>query len=400
MTPSFANGPRASRFTRIGYLDVPGGGQIVVDGRWAYIGHMAPPYGTSIVDVADPRSPRLVSQVSIPGNIHSHKVRVLGDLMLVNHERFPPADSRPVTMKSKPHGRGAERGEAPAVGLVLYDISDRTRPRPAGRFATAARGVHRFDLAGTRVFLSTEWEGFSTNILTIVDVARPDRPELVSQWWLPGQHVAAGERPPRDDHYWVHLVLARGGRAYAACGCAGAVLIDIADVRAPRTIGSAAWNPPYTSPTHTVLPLSHPIRGRRFAVVTDEDVTDDVLEDPPAFMWVVDITNEARPVPVATYQADSEGLVVPGRRFGAHQPWEHVGADNLVFLAWFSGGVRAVDVSNPYEPREVGYYVPPTPDGQAAPQTNDVFVDGRGLVYAIDRYRGLSVLEFAPYAHS
>jgi hypothetical protein len=373
---------RASQFTQIGYLDIPGGGQVVVDGRWAYIGHMAPPHGTSIVDVSDPRAPRLVSQVTIPGNIHSHKVRVLGDLMLVNHERYRA---------------GGAAADAPAVGLMLYDIADRSTPRPAGRFPTAARGVHRFDLAGTRVFLSTEWEGFSTNILAIVDVARPAHPQLVGQWWLPGQHVAAGEQPPPGAHYWMHLALARGERAYAACGRAGAVIIDIADPRAPRTVGSAAWNPPYTCPTHTFLPLGHAIRGRRFAVVTDEDVTDDVLEDPPAFMWVLDITNEARPVPVATYQANPDGLAVPGRRFGAHQPWEHVGPDNLVFLAWFSGGVRAVDISDPYVPREVGYYVPPAPEGEPTPQTNDVFVDGRGLVYAIDRNRGLSVLEFAPY---
>lgn len=379
---------RASQFTQIGYLDIPGGGQVVVDGRWAYIGHMAPPHGTSIVDVADPRAPRLVAQISVPGNVHSHKVRVLADLMMVNHERNP----------SQRAARSGAPPDEPAVGLVLYDIADRAKPREIGRFPTAARGVHRFDLAGTRVFLSTEWEGFSTNILAIVDVARPARPELVGQWWLPGQRVGAGEQPPPGRHYWVHLVLARGDRAYAACGQAGAVIIDIADPRTPRTIGSVAWNPPYTPPTHTVLPLPHTIRGRRFAVVTDEDVTDDVLEDPPAFMWVLDITNESRPVPVATYQADPDGLVVPGRRFGAHQPWEHVGPDNLVFLAWFSGGVRAVDVSDPYVPREAGYYVPAAPEGEPAVQTNDIFVDGRGLVYAIDRYRGLSVLEFAPYA--
>lgn len=377
---------RASQFTRIGYLDIPGGGQVIVDGPWAYVGHMAPPHGTSIVDVSNPRTPRLVAEISVPQDIHSHKVRVLGDLMLVNHERYP--------------ARGGAGADGPAVGLVLYDIADRAQPRLIGRFPTVARGVHRFDLAGTRVFLSTEWDGFSTNILAIVDVARPAHPELIGRWWLPGQHTAAGEEPPAGGHYWVHLALARGERAYAACGRAGAVIVDITDLRAPRTVGAAAWNPPYTCPTHTFLPLPHAIRGRRFAVVTDEDVTDDVLEDPPAFMWVLDITNEARPVPVATYQASPEGLAVPGRRFGAHQPWEYVGPDNLVFLAWFSGGVRAVDVSDPYAPREAGYYVPPTPAGEAAPQTNDIFVDARGLVYAIDRNRGLSVLEFAPYGES
>ncbi len=95
---------------------------------------------------------------------------------------------------------------------------------------------------------------------------------------------------------------------------------------------------------------------------------------------------------------DPTGLARPGKLFGAHQPWEHIREDNIVFLAWFSGGIRAVDISNPYTPREVGHYVPPSPGGREVPQTNDVFVDGRGLVFAIDRFRGLTVLEFEPRA--
>jgi hypothetical protein len=97
-------------------------------------------------------------------------------------------------------------------------------------------------------------------------------------------------------------------------------------------------------------------------------------------------------VPVATYHADPDGLVVTGYRFGAHQPWEHIREDNLVFVAWFSGGVRAVDISDPYRPREVAAYVPAPAGGRPATQTNDVCVDARGFVYAIDRYQGLSVL--------
>ena len=363
-------------FRRIGYLDLPGGGQVVVDGRYAYVGHMAPPDGTTIIDVADPADLRVVAQVRVPGDIHSHKVRVLGDLMLVNHERFPEND---------PTGTSA-------VGLKIFDIADRGRPREVAFFRTHARGVHRFDLQGTHVFASSMWPGFPSNILVILDVADPVRPTVVGQWWFPGQDAAG--RPVLPD-YWVHLALARGDRAYAACGRAGAVIVDISDPAHPKTVGQAAWNPPYASPTHTFLPVPHAIRNRRFAVVTDEDVTDDVLEDPPAFMWILDITNEARPVPVATYQVDQEGLVVPGRRFGAHQPWEHVREDNIVYVTWFSGGIRAVDISDPYRPREVAAYVPPPSSPRSVPQSNDVFVDGRGLVFAIDRYRGLSVLELS-----
>ncbi len=369
-------------FRSVGHLDLRGGGQVVVDGHHAYVGHMEPPHGTSIVDVSDPARPRLTAQVPVPGDIHSHKVRVVDDFMLVNYERFPPTDVN----------------RSPRVGIKIYDIRDRSRPREAAFFATHGRGVHRFDIQGTRAFVSTEWEGFRLNILAILDIADPLRPAPVGRWWLPGQHAAGGEPAPDrafGRHYWIHLALARGDRAYAACGRAGVTILDITEPSLPSRLGSTAWFPPYPSPCHTFLPLPHAIRDRRFAIVTDEDVTDDVLEDPPAFMWVLDITNERLPVPVATYQVPHDGLVAPGRRFGAHQPWEHVRTDNIVFLAWFSGGVRAVNVSNPYGPREVGSYVPPAAAGQPVPQTNDVYVDGRGLVYAIDRYGGLSILEFA-----
>jgi hypothetical protein len=362
----------------VGYLDLPGGGQIVVEGRYAYVGHMAPPHGTTILDVADPAHPRVVAQLTVPGDIHSHKVRVAGDVMFVNYERFPEND----------------RARAPTVGLKVFDVVDRRQPRELAFFHTAGRGVHRFDLQGRHAFLSTEWPGFRSNILLIVDVADPAHPAVVGQWSFAGQEASASAEPLPIDH-WVHLALARGDRVYAACGHAGVTIVDISDLRRPRTISTLCWDPPYSAPTHTFLPVPHLIRNRRFAVVTDEDVTDDVLEDPPAFMWVVDITREERPVPVATYHADPEGLVVTGQRFGAHQPWEHIREDNIVFVAWFSGGVRAVDISDPYRPREVAAYVPPAPRGRPAAQTNDVCVDSRGFVYAIDRYCGLSVLRLA-----
>jgi len=361
----------------VGHLFLPGGGQIVVDGRYAYVGHMAPPHGTTILDVADPAHPRVIAQLSVPGDIHSHKVRVVGDVMFVNYERFPEND----------------RGRTPAVGLKVFDIADRRTPREIAFFRTSGRGVHRFDLQGSHAFLSTEWQGFRSNILLIVDVADPAHPAAVGRWAFPGQEAGASAEPLPIDH-WVHLTLARGDRAYAACGHAGVAILDISDLAHPTTVGALSWDPPYEAPTHTFLPVPHPIRNRRFAVVTDEDVTDDVLEDPPAFMWILDITDETRPVPVATYHVDPAGLTVPGLRFGAHQPWEHVREDNIVFLAWFSGGVRAVDISDPYRPREVAAFVPPAPPGRPVAQTNDVFVDRRGFVFAIDRYEGLSVLEF------
>ena len=69
--------------------------------------------------------------------------------------------------------------------------------------------------------------------------------------------------------------------------------------------------------------------------------------------------------------------------------------DQLVYIAYFNGGLRIVDISDPYRPEEVGYFVPEKPEGQAAVQTNDVFVDADGLIYIVDRLDGtMYVLEY------
>ncbi len=66
----------AKGLRQVGYFDCPGGGQIVVAGTTAFIGHMRAPAGTSIVDIADPAHPRLLARLEMPPGTHSHKVRV------------------------------------------------------------------------------------------------------------------------------------------------------------------------------------------------------------------------------------------------------------------------------------------------------------------------------------
>jgi hypothetical protein len=54
-----------------------------------------------------------------------------------------------------------------------------------------------------------------------------------------------------------------------------------------------------------------------------------------------------------------------------------------------------VDVADPAAPREVGHFIPLPAEGKAAPQTNDVDLDDRGLVYIVDRYAGFDILELS-----
>ena len=78
----------SENFKHLSRLDIAGGGQITVDGNYAYVGHMDPPHGTSIFDISDPRKPKMLATIPLEGDAtHSHKVRVVGDLMFTNCER-------------------------------------------------------------------------------------------------------------------------------------------------------------------------------------------------------------------------------------------------------------------------------------------------------------------------
>ena len=45
------------KIKQVGRVDIPGGGQVVVENGYAYVGHIDPPHGTSILDVKDPKHP-------------------------------------------------------------------------------------------------------------------------------------------------------------------------------------------------------------------------------------------------------------------------------------------------------------------------------------------------------
>ncbi|HSA82375.1 MAG TPA: hypothetical protein VLE23_16275, partial [Geminicoccaceae bacterium] len=81
-----------------------------------------------------------------------------------------------------------------------------------------------------------------------------------------------------------------------------------------------------------------------------------------------------------------------GGRFGAHQFQEHL-SDTRLYVAWFGGGLRVIDIAEPALPVEFAHFIPEPVAGQAAPQTNDVDVDERGLVHIIDRNVGYDILE-------
>ncbi len=363
---------------RISHIDCAGGGQVWVDGTTLYIGHMHYPSGTTIVDVEDPAKPRVLASIEMPEGWHSHKVRVANDIMVVNHERVG--------------GNGAATFIG---GLGVYDVSTPARPRQIGKWETQGKGVHRYDFDGRYAYISPTVEGYVGNIAMILDLADPTKPVEVGRWWIPGQWEAGGEDYPWND--WVqprcHHPLRVADRLYVSYWHHGFFILDIKDMSKPRLVSAANTSPSFPHPTHTCLKMREKLKGRDILVVADEDVAK-LWPTAPAFTWIYDITQETCPTPVATFQVeelDTDGSPQQPMT-GCHQPSERFIGSKIPF-AWFARGLRIVDMADPFQPKEIGFYESDPPDGFERASANDATIDDRGLIYLIDRQRGVDIIE-------
>jgi hypothetical protein len=341
---------------------------------------MRHPNGTTIVDVADPTRPRVLAEIEVPSGWHSHKVRVVNGVMIVNHER-----------------QGDNATPEFGGGLGIYDVSDPAEPKLITKWRTHGKGVHRYDFDGRYAYISPTAEGYVGNIMMILDLSDPARPQEVGRWWIPGQRRAAGEPYPWDG--WTpprcHHPLRHGDRLYVSYWHHGFYILDISDMTRPKAVAGVNTSPVFPHPTHTCLPIPNAIKGRRIMVVADEDVAK-LWPAAPAFAWVYDITDERQPTPIATFQVeglDPDGQPQPAM-MGCHQPSERFHGTVIPF-AWFAKGVRIVDVADPFRPVEIGFFEPDPPPGCAMASTNDVTLDARGLIYLIDRQRGADIIEWS-----
>jgi hypothetical protein len=238
-------------------------------------------------------------------------------------------------------------------------------------------------------------------IYRIVDVANPAKPVAVGRWHLPGTMESDDAPPPErlpakfDAGFRAHntnVYPERPDRCYLAYIDGGVMVIDISDRARPKMISRWTNSPPYNGFNHTALPFF----GKGLLVVSDESVKDNAA-DHPKLVWLIDARDEKHLVSISTLPMPPvDSFRNRGGRFGAHNLHENTpvpGAwrsEDIVLGTFFNGGVRAYDVSDPYSPREIAYFVPPTPENSktGAAQLNDVFVDDRGIVFTVDRGGG------------
>jgi hypothetical protein len=367
----------------VGHCDLDGKGDCMlvnVSKGVAYVGHMGyNDNGTSIIDVSNPARPKLITQIKRPPGTHCHKVQVVGDLLLVNHER----------------NRGdVEDAREWSAGIAVYDVADPAKPKQVGMYKVNGSGVHRMTWWGGRYcYASGSDDGYHGRFLHIVDMADPEKPVEAGRWWMPGQHVAGGEKPEwtRGDgkptsNVHLHHALPYGkddNRVYGGYWDAGLVILDSSDKSNPKLISNLSLGPESIN-THTVLRPP----GRDILVVTDEQLTNAPIDTQ---VWIVDISDETKPKVISRLPIPDDKPPRPRNfRWGPHNLHEmKPGAfidPNLIFLTYFAGGLRAYDISDPVNPKEVAYIVPAAPPGKEAIQLNDLTASEDGLIYVTDRF--------------
>ena len=375
------------------------GMQATRDGhRILWLAHESAPKNFTGVDVSDPRDPRVIVQTDLPhAKMRSNSLDVVGDLMAVAYQT-------------------SDVNIQPA-GFDIFDVSDPARPERVSHFDASgphSRGVHAlWFVDGHYIHMASGAADFKPRnpkddqFYRAIDVHNPSRPVEVGRWWLPGTREGDDAPPPErlppqfDSGFRAHntnVFPERPDRAYVAYIDGGACVLDISDLSRPKLLTRWKYSPPFNGFTHTVLPLF----GRELLIVSDECVQDGGA-DWPKLAWVVDARVETNLVPIATFPpAPYDAFAKRGGRFGAHNLHENLPvptswrSENVIVGSFFNAGVRAYDVSNPYQPQEVAYFVPGAPklSPVGAIQLNDVYVDDRGLVFTVDRFAGgLYILE-------
>jgi hypothetical protein len=374
--------------------------QIAPDGRRIiWLAHESAPKNFTGVDVSDPRNPKVVVQTDLPqGFMRSNSLETAGNIMAVAYQ--------------------TQKVNQQPAGFELFDISKPENPKSIAFVDCSgphSRGVHQLWFCdGEYVHMAAGAPDFEPThplddqFYRIFDVRNPSKPTEVGRWWLPGTRKGDSAPPPArhpktllDKGYRAHntnVYPQKPDRCYLGYIDAGMFLMDISDKSNPKPISQWDNSPPYTGFTHTVLPLFE----RNLLVVTDESTVDEA-KDWPKLIWILDARDEQHLVPISTCPLPSpDAFKSRGGRFGAHNIHENVPlptawtSEDIILGTFFNGGLRAYDITNPYQPKEVATYVPPAPkmSPMGSIQLNDVFVDEREIVYTVDRFSGgLYILE-------
>ena len=458
LLPAFAvetSKPEASNMRLVGYNDLQGrtAYQPVIQkqgSRWiAYVGHhgdkkinpltqQLEDNGTSVIDVSDPKRPKYLTH--IPGEEGKAEQGGAQMVRVCSGADLPKADKSKFYML-RVFGNQAHE---------IWDVSEPAKPSLLTTIGKGLKGTHKnFWECDTGIaYLVSGHPQWRTNRMTqIYDLSNPVKPVFIRDFGLVGQQPGAGGAVPISLHGAISTG-PKGNRVFFGYGTNTEGVLQIVDrdkllngpkeptpenLLAPQI---ARLDMPPMHGAHTAFPLlgmdvpefSKNLLGkvRDFIVVTDEAIQKECLEG-RQMVWFVDITTETKPFGVSSWTVPekSGNFCSRGGRFGTHSSNESTSPvyfKRIMFFSHFNAGVRALDIRDPFSPKEIGFYIPAmnantvvleTPAGQAAKlpfteaaskraiQTNNVEVDDRGYIYIVDRANtGMHILELTGSAHA
>jgi hypothetical protein len=161
-------------------------------------------------------------------------------------------------------------------------------------------------------------------------------------------------------------------------------------------------------------------QSKSLLFVSSEGTANNCFGQAPHDAWILDITSETTPWPMATlnvpqYPGDFCGK---GARFGAHAVAEAIYPPyygKIISVSWFNAGVRIWDIRDPKNPKPIAYFIQAPNANTAASCSmingvtncfnatmNDyVEYDDRGYIYAADRAgSGVTILSLSAEARA
>ncbi|MFB6170995.1 MAG: LVIVD repeat-containing protein [Haloarculaceae archaeon] len=333
------SGVRASPdgYGPLGRVTVPGATEAVVDddGETVYV---AATDGFATVDVSDPRAPRLLAErrdllADRPGGPMDqvYDVTLDGDHLLV----VGPANPTDAVHAA-----------------LLYDVRDPAAPERLAVYETDYP-IHNCDLADGVAYLTGN-DG-DRNDLVLLSAASG---EELGRWSV--LDAAPGWSDVAPILRVVHDVRVRDGRAALACWDAGTWLLDVSDPAAPAVLATVRGRSPEEVPRGDVRARQLERPGNdHYAAPNDDwsllgvgveawDRAGTAAAGGPGGIELWDVSEPAAPTrvgtvaPPATPDPTLDGVWTTAHNF-------EIRGDRL-YTAWYRGGVRLLDVSDPADP--------------------------------------------------
>ncbi|MBI2821853.1 MAG: hypothetical protein HYX74_06475 [Acidobacteria bacterium] len=304
--------------------------------------------GVIILDIADPARPRLLGRIQYPpeseGNTHSAWGTQSGNVLLVADEDYAPGGVDLSIIR--PEGLA---GPIRAVEGVLTPLLCGRGPLEA-EVAYVGRGCARDRYASN-----------ASGRIALVDSGDCPFAEKIV-------------RAQREGSRAVIMIAATGTPPFGMGG-------DTTGIFIPGVMVSAA------DADRLKLAL-----GRR------ESVRARLTPDPTptwGFLRLYDVSEPAEPRLMSTFSTELTAACPPPDNglYSVHNPFV---LGDTAFASWYAEGVRMLDLTDPYLPQQVGFFVPPVRSSQNAARATGS-ADGIWGVYATEDLVFLSDIENGIY---